>query len=291
MISNFRTSILHIEPTTACNAACPQCAREVDSTFDKKVSVHLSIPQILEVFDDKKISQLSKMFMCGNYGDPAAGIYTLDIYNYFKKVNPAISLGMNTNGGLRNEEWWRELASILTLPTDYVVFSIDGLRDTNHIYRVNTDWDKIMRNASSFINNGGNAHWDMLIFKHNEHQIDDAIKLAKSIGFKWFRAKVSKRFIEYPVSFLEAPTTFSNTSTSSNNINCQMLKESSMYMSAYGTLYPCCYLGSTSFTLDQFPNVQASWQSTSPNYTCLKTCASTSCGTNFENQWRLEIEL
>ena len=27
--------ILHLEPTDACNAACPQCSRETDTTFDK----------------------------------------------------------------------------------------------------------------------------------------------------------------------------------------------------------------------------------------------------------------
>ena len=88
--------ILHIEPTTACNAACPQCAREYDLTFDKNNIHHLTIDQILTHLSLSDIKQMKKMFMCGDYGDPAAGKYTLEIYNFFRNVNKDIVLGMNT---------------------------------------------------------------------------------------------------------------------------------------------------------------------------------------------------
>jgi hypothetical protein len=44
------------------------------------------------------------------------------------------------------------------------------LEDTNHLYRENVEWKKIMENARAFISAGGTAHWDMLIFDHNKHQ-------------------------------------------------------------------------------------------------------------------------
>ena len=96
--------------------------------------------KILQIIDMDQISQLHKMFMCGNYGDPAAGKYTLNIYREFRKLNPKIVLGMNTNGALRNTLWWEELSRTFNRPEDYVVFSIDGLEDTNHVYRKNVDW-------------------------------------------------------------------------------------------------------------------------------------------------------
>ena len=143
--------VLHLEPTDVCQAACALCARETDKNFRKDCQHHLSMDRILRVFDKEKIQQLDKMFMCGNYGDPAAGKYTLDIYQEFRRINPNIVLGMNTNGAIQTTFWWYELAKIMNQPQDYVVFSIDGLESTNSTYRKNVVWNKLMSNARSFI--------------------------------------------------------------------------------------------------------------------------------------------
>jgi hypothetical protein len=46
-----------------------------------------------------------------------------------------------------------------------------------------------MANVQAFINAGGRAEWDYLIFKHNEHQIDEAKDLSKKLGFYSFVPK------------------------------------------------------------------------------------------------------
>jgi sulfatase maturation enzyme AslB (radical SAM superfamily) len=127
--------------------------------------------QILKVLDINQISKLEKMFMCGNYGDPAAGKFTLDIYRQMRVLNKQIILGMNTNGALRTPQWWFDLGNMFSRPKDYVVFSIDGLKDTNHIYRINVNWDQLIDNAQAYIATSASAHWDMLIYQHNEHQV------------------------------------------------------------------------------------------------------------------------
>ena len=33
-----------------------------------------------------------------------------------------------------------------------VIFSVDGLRDTNHLYRQGVNWDNVERNMQAFIN-------------------------------------------------------------------------------------------------------------------------------------------
>lgn len=289
-LANQNVKVLHIEPTDACNAACPQCLRETDPTFDKNNLHHLSVDQIKELVDVDTIQNLSKMFVCGNYGDPAAGKHTLEIFRYFRKINPTITLGMNTNGGLRSIEWWQELAIILNQPNDYVVFSIDGLDDTNHIYRINVDYKKTINNACSFINAGGSAHWDMLVFDHNEHQVDACQQVAKDLGFIWFRAKISKRHHITPVSFLHPPKTWTDPVVASGAIECHALKESSIYISAKGTVYPCCWLGYNSkHTIDTFDSIQRSWNTNDPLDTCAETCKTNSHGSSFTNQWQREV--
>jgi MoaA/NifB/PqqE/SkfB family radical SAM enzyme len=290
-LANQDVRILHIEPTDACNAACPQCARETNQTFDKNDLHHLTVDQIKKIVDEDTIHQLSKIYMCGNYGDPAAGKHTLEIYRYFRKINPSITLGMNTNGGLRNIGWWNDLGQLLNTQKDYVVFSIDGLADTNHIYRINVDYQKVINNARSFIKTGGRAHWEMLVFEHNQHQVDQAQELAKELGFKWFRAKVSRRFNIQPIAFLNPPSGWQDPSVEKGMISCQALEESVVYVSARGLVYPCCWLGHTQTkTIDKFASIQKSWDTEMPYKVCADTCTKNVIGTSFTNQWQREVE-
>lgn len=280
--------VLHLEPTDACNLACPLCARETNYDFDKSQVTHLTIEQLKLAINEETISQLEKMFMCGNYGDPAAGKNTLDLYHYFRSLNPSITLGMNTNGGLKSADWWIKLANILSQPKDYVVFSIDGLEDTNHIYRKNIHWDTLIRNATAFIDAGGSAHWDMLVYKHNEHQVDQCQELAKQLGFKWFRAKVSKRPL---TDNLEYPIHWNKNSYTNGPIKCRALQENSIYIDARGKRSPCCWLGiDRNNLIVDVKQVEPTWATNAPNVVCQKTCSSIENLTNFERQWQREIE-
>ena len=275
--------VLHLEPTDVCQAACPLCARETDVNFRKDQQHHLSINQILKVIDEDKIRQLDKMFMCGNYGDPAAGKYTLDIFNNFRSINPGITLGMNTNGAIQSTFWWHSLAKIMTQSRDYVVFSIDGLENTNATYRKNVNWDKLMSNIRAFIDAGGSAHWDMLVYKHNQHQVNECEQLARAMGFKWFRAKVSKRPFTETLQF---PTGWQPIKTQSTTIICHALVEKSAFIDAKGNLGPCCWLGTRQQNfitdIDAIPTQDP---------TCSIVCGQTSIGTAFDQQWQKEIEL
>jgi MoaA/NifB/PqqE/SkfB family radical SAM enzyme len=131
--------------------------------------------------------------MCGNYGDPIAAKDTLEIFQYFRQHNSKMTLSLHTNGSAKNAQWWAQLAETLG-KKGYVVFSVDGLADTNHLYRQNTVFSKIMENAQAFINAGGRARWDYIVFAHNEHQVDEAEALANSMRFEKFQYKKSARF-------------------------------------------------------------------------------------------------
>lgn len=281
--------VLHLEPTDACNLACPLCARETDPLFNKTNINHLTVEQLKNVVSEDTIKNLDKMFMCGNYGDPAAGKHTIELYDYFRSINPTITLGMNTNGGLKTAQWWSKLASILNQPRDYVVFSIDGLEDTNHIYRKNSSWSTIIRNARAFIDAGGSAHWDMLVYKHNEHQVDSCEQLAKDLGFKWFRAKVSKRPL---ADNLEYPINWNKVNPTVGSIRCHALQEQSIYINATGIITPCCWLGARQNNfINDISQVQPTWDTDTPNEVCKATCSSIENVTNFKSQWQREVEL
>lgn len=279
--------ILHIEPTDVCQAACPLCSRETDVEFNKTQHHHLDMAKIKTIFDADRIAALDKMFMCGNYGDPAAGQHTLDIYEQFRKINNNIVLGMNTNGALQNTTWWQELGTLFQQPQDYVVFSIDGLEDTNSVYRKNVNWGKLMQNVSAYVAAGGSAHWDMLVYRHNQHQVEQCEQLAKDLGFKWFRAKVSRRGFRFG---LEQPVDWAVPQVKPITINCHALNERSSYIDAQGRESPCCWLGNRQINfVDNFETVRSSWSSKQPHPTCALTCGTESTSTNFSNQWQRNI--
>lgn len=283
-----RIRVLHLEPTDVCQLACPMCARETDKNFNKSSKHHLTINQILREFSDKNIKKLDKMFMCGNYGDPAAGYYTQDIYRYFRQVNPDITLGMNSNGALQSTFWWHGLGTLFNQPEDYCVFSIDGLEDTNHVYRKNTNWAKLMSNVEAFIAAGGQAHWDMIVYKHNQHQVDACERLAKDLGFKWFRAKISKRGF---TDRLEAPIGWQLPSVKAGPIKCFAEQEKSAFIDAQGRMSPCCWLGSTQKDfIKDITEVKVTWKTDTPNPVCSAVCTSNKNKTSFTDQWQREVQ-
>ena len=184
---------LHIELTNRCNAACPMCMRFHQSSPLLRPDLELgeiSLQQFKTWFKPELIKQQSVILFCGVHGDPCIAHDTLEIVEYIIESSPETVIMFNTNGGMRNAEWWAKLGTLLKdNPNSSVTFSIDGLEDTNHIYRRNVKWYKLMTNVKSFISAGGRAYWDYLIFKHNEHQIEEARELAKDLGFVWFLPK------------------------------------------------------------------------------------------------------
>ena len=281
--------IVHLEPTTNCNAACPQCLR-TRTEFEPN---ELSLDDIKILFTPDVLMQLEKIYMCGNYGDPASARQTLEMYEYFRSVNINLTLGMNTNGGIRFPDWWTRLAKVMNKSNDYVVFSIDGLEDTNHLYRRNVRWSKVMDNAKAFIDAGGSAHWDMLVFEHNKHQVDEAHRLAKDMGFNWFRAKVSRRFNRFPVDGISQPIEFNDTKVLEGHIECSAMKENSIFVDASGKVFPCCWQVEGNYQpniVQWFYDLSENWN-THPDKTCSKSCLKNNTGTTFTNQWYREVEI
>ena len=187
---------IHLENTQNCQASCPMCDRNMNG---EGVNPHIDLSELTlddakRIFEPEFIAQLNTMFMCGNLGDPIVARDTLEIFKYFREHNPNMWLSMNTNAGARDEVWWSELAKVFGR-MGAVIFSVDGLRDTNHLYRQGVSWDAVERSMRAFTSAGGRARWDFLIFEHNQHQVDEAKALSETWGFERFVAKKTGRFV------------------------------------------------------------------------------------------------
>jgi MoaA/NifB/PqqE/SkfB family radical SAM enzyme len=232
---------IHLEVTSKCQASCPMCARNIQGGIDNPFMTvtEITLEQFKEWFPVTLIQHLDRVFMCGNLGDPIIAKDTLKIFQYLTEVNPNISLGMNTNGSAKSWQFWKELARLRV----HVRFGIDGLIDTHSLYRVGTNWIKIIDNATHFIKAGGEATWDMLVFEHNKHQIDSCKELSEELGFKHFASKNTARFKEGSLNVIDKqgktthilyPTDRSRQiiiPEESKVIKCKVAKEKSLYVS------------------------------------------------------------
>ena len=187
-----------IEVTTYCNAACPQGPRNVNGgkTNPYLPVCHLDRNVIDVSFPKSLVKRLRQVFFCGSYGDPIMHPEFLDILKDFRSKNPTLHLYLHTNGGVRNAEWWEEIAHVLG-DHGKIDFGIDGLWDTNHLYRKNVEFSRVIENAKTFINAGGKAQWNYLVYKHNEHQISDARKMSEELGFDDILFRSTGRFMNH----------------------------------------------------------------------------------------------
>ena len=270
---------INAELTNYCNAACPMCARYfIDGVLnkDKVNSQHTTLQFLKDKIGINILSRLKNFTSCGNFGDGAVNPECLEIYQWLRNINPSASLLLHSNGGTRNPEFWRGLASADVR----VTFAIDGLEDTNHLYRRNVRWTKLMENVRAFTGAGGLATWTMLIFKHNEHQIEECRSLSQELGFKHFDIKQSSRWADFDYignwrsvnkisvdgydleksSAMSAPSTGSGGNSQkfeltkeqflSKIIHCKSCdpsrKHFEIYLAANGDVSPCCWLGDLS---------------------------------------------
>ena len=261
---------IQIDHTSRCNCMCPQCARVSDGIVNPRMPIdELTVEDYKVIFPSTIIKQVELITQCGNYGDIVASNTILDCLEWLRENGSTAHINIMTNGSARTADWWKRLASIIGL-NGRVTFSIDGLKDTNHLYRVNSNFDRIIANVNTYIKSGGRARWDYLIFDHNQHQVEEAEKLAREIGFESFYIKNTSRFINdknyltgkvSEEETLKQPTDEKYRSTNSKKfvniidkhntwenyinettIDCKFQKQSALFIDFQARLWPCTWV-------------------------------------------------
>jgi MoaA/NifB/PqqE/SkfB family radical SAM enzyme len=261
----------HIELTSNCQASCPMCARNHHGGIENPLLkvTDIDLESFKQICPPNFLQQIEHITLCGNFGDPILNKELIPIVQHITTINPSIKIDVHTNGSARSTAWWKELAT--ALPADHLVlFGIDGLEDTHALYRIGTDFNKIIENAKAFISAGGKARWNFITFKHNEHQLDACRKLAGELGFESFQEKQTSRFIGNPwfdavdrngnvTHRLENPSEqkviFIDRKTVENykeviklaKIQCEVEKTLQVYIDAQSRVWPCCFIGATPY--------------------------------------------
>lgn len=189
---NQKEDELEIEITSKCVLQCPACSRMHDPE-GKQIwdAGHLDKELLFKIADT---THFRKYMIIGCYGDAIYHPDFLEICDYFIKAGKYLEV--HTNGSAKPEKFWQAAAE-QDWKGSMFTFSIDGLENTNHIYRINAKWKQIMTGVKWMTSipkeRRPKLEWKMLIFKYNEHQVDTARKMAMDLGFDKFNPVVSLR--------------------------------------------------------------------------------------------------
>jgi sulfatase maturation enzyme AslB (radical SAM superfamily) len=235
----------------------------------------MSLNDAQRIFHPSFLQQLDIININGNLGDFVTARDGLSIVQYFRKQNSKLKIIISTNAGAQ-PNIWPELAKLKVV----VLFCIDGLKQTHELYRVQTNWDTVIKNAQTFIDHGGNAIWKMILFDHNQHEVESCKQLSQQLGFSQFHLidhgrnafpvfDQKKNFLHnigqhtQPTDFTELYNRYTDSTTNGyiepidvDSISCQVKEKKSIYVTATGEVYPCCWLGFYPRTMWQMGNNQ-----------------------------------
>lgn len=272
--------IIEFEVTTTCNSFCPVCMRfrqdEQGVWLNRLVDFnkHLSVKNMTKILSDSCVDDDVQIDFIGTVGDPLAHPNFNELIKVVKKLKPRACINIHTNGGLRNPDYYKKLAEALD-GTMYVFrFSIDGLEDTNHIYRIGVQWNRLIDNVRAFIKAGGEVTWQMVMFPWNKHQVNEARIFAKELGCIGFDTRQNIYSADMELLMKKANTNFNKTEfipdkkTDQNSflnqekglkqiidnykyIDDECVSKEGIFVRPEGYIYPCCMFSAAAYDLFQ----------------------------------------
>ena len=183
---------ISIDSSSRCNLSCPGCAR----TKSMQKGTNGSISDMpMEYFKAlvRPENNIRRLTYNLTLSDPIYSGVFLEQLEYLNNLDYRPNINISTNGSGRSKKWWELLSTLLKID-DRIEFAIDGLEDTNHLYRVNSKWNSIINGIKILRENWqGEMMWRYVIFEHNYHQVLKAAKFAKQLGFDKFRPVVGDK--------------------------------------------------------------------------------------------------
>jgi radical SAM protein with 4Fe4S-binding SPASM domain len=180
-----------IEPTTSCNLRCPECPSGLRS-FTRETG--MLEPMLFEkIIDEQKDTLVYLTFYF--QGEPYLNS------NFLKMVKIASEKGIYT-GTSTNAHYLHDENAKKTVESglDRLIISIDGTtQETYQQYRIGGKLDKVLEGTKNIVewkkklkSKTPYLIFQYLVVKPNEHQIEDAKKLAKEMGVDEIKFKTAQ---------------------------------------------------------------------------------------------------
>lgn len=182
---------LSIEPTTSCNLRCPQCPSGLRS-FTRPTGM------LQEELLEKLLPQVKAGLFSINFyfqGEPYLHPKFLNLVKTASSDN--IYTITSTNAHYLNDENCRKT---IESGLDEIIISMDGItQETYESYRVGGDLHKVLEGAERLMGwkkklNSRKPYvvFQFVVFKTNEHQVQDVKQLGKKMGADMVRIKTAQ---------------------------------------------------------------------------------------------------
>lgn len=259
---------IQLELSNFCNASCIGCRRTDHRTLTEKFEIRTSPkifidPQLIKkLVKDPVMQEVREIEFCGTIDEPLAHPEFLEILQILFDENPNFFIRIHTNGAVRNKEFYSKLAELLIRFENHEVrFSIDGLEESHRLYRGDLDYNKIIENARTFLNQGGTAVWQMLQFPWNETEVETCKAMARELNFKKFIVRRDRTHSStFTVDFIKGKRLKNKLSSpkfepielelteDDNIILCHYKAEKMIFVNHEGKLFPCCFIANMNLT-------------------------------------------
>jgi molybdenum cofactor biosynthesis enzyme MoaA len=261
---------LDIELTTFCNAKCPQCSRTDQFNALQPMSwlklQQVSIDQFKSWFTKYDCNKIKNFHFSGTYGDPGMCKDLKKIVKYIIDNSEETTVSINTNGGMRDEDFWWDIGSI-GRERIKLIFDVDGIdQEMHNKYRRGVDLATVLKHIEVACMTPAKVEVLTVLFKHNQNYLDDIQAMCYKLGVREFDSVEGNNFKEGPVyefsNEFGLPETLEQITYTGpdreerrvrdhrhdemankyTNISCQAANRANMKVSSAGLLTPCCYL-------------------------------------------------
>ncbi len=180
-----------IEPTSICNLKCPECPTGANLLKRPRGTMHLDLYQ-------KLLDELAPELLYLNLyiqGEPLMHPHFATMVEMASKYKLYVST--STNGHFMNDQ---VAGHLVKAGLTRIIFSIDGATQGSYEkYRVGGKLEKV-RESISLLTAAKKIHQSLyplviiqfIAFAHNEHEIDDVRKLAKTLGVDKLEIKTAQ---------------------------------------------------------------------------------------------------
>lgn len=265
---------LDIELTTHCNARCPQCSRTNEKDNVKRKPwlelMSVDVDTFAKWFPPNTIDHVKNYHFSGTYGDPGMCKDLDKIVDYILSNSERSSVSVNTNGSMRDSQWWWTLGARSGRRLKFI-FDVDGINQEMHsFYRRGTDLATVLDNLEAVLDTDAKVSVLTVLFKHNQHYLDDIQNMCRELGVQQFDSVEGNNFqagntymfvdedgneqvleqVQRNVDDSERSVRrvrdhrYNKKAKQYTDIDCISIKSKNLKVSSMGMVSPCCYLSS-----------------------------------------------
>lgn len=181
----FTRRRVNIDNSNKCPLQCPRCSRQYYN--ENKIKIpggDLTIPNF-----EKLLNFFEHFIFEGQVSDP---IHNPNFINFLELCyQKSRAVEIHTASSVKPMSWY--IKAFEANPNAQWIFSIDGLPNESHFYRVNQDGVKlfnVMLESKKYLNL--KPKWQYIVFKYNENHVDEAISLAAEVDVNFYILQSSR---------------------------------------------------------------------------------------------------